>query len=296
MSLKKSSESACKETDPARGATINYAWGMGAVLVAATGNDALATPSYPAGDANIYTTYTGRGGVPIGSFIRRLLYAFQLGSLKILLSDDIRGNAKILYRRTVVDRATTAMPFLDFDNDPYLIVNDAGQLKWILDAYTESDAYPYSQRTGDGTTYMRNSVKVVIDAYDGTLVAYVSAPEQSNLDVTIGKTGFNPYRTSQFTNLDAWTKAGMSETAAKNYLGAIKDSLESPNMILDMRIPKTQQYQQVVLDQALAQFLAGEINRDEAMKQIFDGWEQITNQEGRDKQLAAYKSTLGVQR
>ena len=65
---------------------------------------------YPAGDANIYTTYTGKGGVPIGSFVRRLLYAFQLGSLKIILSDDIKGNAKILYRRTVMERARTAMP------------------------------------------------------------------------------------------------------------------------------------------------------------------------------------------
>jgi uncharacterized membrane protein (UPF0182 family) len=131
---------------------------------------------YPAGDANIYTAYTGRGGVPIGSFIRRVLYAFQLGSLKILLSDDIRGTAKILYRRTVMERATTALPFLDFDRDPYLIVTDAGQMKWILDAYTESDAYPYAQRTSDGTNYMRNSVKVVIDAYDGTVDAYIADP------------------------------------------------------------------------------------------------------------------------
>jgi uncharacterized membrane protein (UPF0182 family) len=129
---------------------------------------------YPAGEANIYTTYTGRGGVPIGSLIRRILYAFQLSSLKILLSDDIRGNAKILYRRNVMDRATSAMPFLDFDNDPYLTINDAGQLKWILDAYTASDMYPYSQRISDGTNYMRNSVKVVIDAYDGTVDAYIA--------------------------------------------------------------------------------------------------------------------------
>src|SRR6202158_527503 len=129
---------------------------------------------YPAGEANIYTTYTGRGGVPIGSLIRRILYAFQLSSLKVLLSDDIRGNAKILYRRNVMDRATSAMPFLDFDNDPYLTINDAGQLKWILDAYTASDMYPYSQRISDGTNYMRNSVKVVIDAYDGTVDAYIA--------------------------------------------------------------------------------------------------------------------------
>jgi uncharacterized membrane protein (UPF0182 family) len=131
---------------------------------------------YPAGDTNIYTNYTGLGGVPIGSILRRLLYAFQLGSLKILLSDDIRGKAKILYRRNVMDRATTALPFLDFDNDPYMIVTDSGQLKWILDAYTTSDMYPYSQRANDGTNYMRNSVKVVIDAYDGTVDAYIADP------------------------------------------------------------------------------------------------------------------------
>ena len=131
---------------------------------------------YPAGDQNIYTKYTGRGGVPIGSFLRRVLYAFQFGSLKILLSDDIKGSARVLYRRNVMDRATTAMPFLDFDNDPYLMITDAGQLKWILDAYTTSDAYPYSQRTADGTSYMRNSVKVVIDAYDGTVDAYIADP------------------------------------------------------------------------------------------------------------------------
>jgi len=131
---------------------------------------------YPAGEANIYTNYAGRGGVQIGSFIRRVLYAFQLGSLKILLSDDIRGNAKILYHRNVMDRATSAMPFLDFDNDPYVTINDAGQLKWILDAYTTSDMYPYAQRTNDGTNYMRNSVKVVIDAYDGTVDAYIADP------------------------------------------------------------------------------------------------------------------------
>ena len=131
---------------------------------------------YPAGDQNIYSNYTGRGGVPIGSFVRKLLYAFQFGSLKILLSDDIREKARVLYRRNIMDRATTAMPFLDFDADPYLIVTDAGQLKWILDAYTSSDAYPYAARRADGTNYMRNSVKVVIDAYDGDIDAYIADP------------------------------------------------------------------------------------------------------------------------
>ncbi len=129
---------------------------------------------YPAGDTNMYTNYTGKGGVPLGSFARRVLYAWQLGSLKILLSDDIKGNARILYRRNVIERAATAMPFLNFDGDPYLVIDDAGQLKWILDAYTTSATYPYAQRTSNGTTYMRNSVKVVIDAYDGTVDAYIA--------------------------------------------------------------------------------------------------------------------------
>jgi uncharacterized membrane protein (UPF0182 family) len=131
---------------------------------------------YPAGDQNIYSKYSGRGGVPIGSFIRKALYAFQFGSLKIVLSDDIKGAARVLYRRNVMERATTAMPFLDFDNDPYLVITDAGQLKWILDAYTVADSYPYAYRTGNGTSYMRNSVKVVIDAYDGTVEAYIAEP------------------------------------------------------------------------------------------------------------------------
>lgn len=129
---------------------------------------------YPAGETNNYTNYTGKGGVSLQSFVRRVLYAWQLGSLKILLSDDIAGNARILYRRNVMERATSALPFLDFDADPYLVLDDAGQLKWILDAYTTSSTYPYSQPAANGITYMRNSVKVVIDAYDGTVDAYIA--------------------------------------------------------------------------------------------------------------------------
>jgi multiple sugar transport system substrate-binding protein len=125
-------------------------------------------------------------------------------------------------------------------------------------------------------------------------LSYVSQPAQSNVDVTIGKTGFNPYRLSQFRNRDQWIKSGMSDQAAKDYLGAIEASLNSPNMVLDLRIQNNQQYQQVVLDQALSQFLAGELTRDQAMKQITDGWEELTNEIGRDKQLAIYEASLGV--
>ena len=90
-------------------------------------------------------------------------------------------------------------------------------------------------------------------------LSYVSAPAQSNVDVTIGRTGFNPYRTSQFKDLGPWIHAGMNEAMAKDYFGAIQASLNSPNMILDLRIPQNQYYQQVVLDQAIAQYLAGEL-------------------------------------
>ena len=126
--------------------------------------------------------------------------------------------------------------------------------------------------------------------------SYMSAPEQSNVDVTIGKTGYNPYRTSQFLNRQAWVEAGMSPEAASDYLGAIESSLASPNMVLDLRIPQNQRYQQVVLDQAVSQYLAGEIDLDTAVKQIYDGWQEITDELGRDAQAEAYQGTLGVQK
>jgi uncharacterized protein len=131
---------------------------------------------YPAGETNTYTNYTGRGGVPVGSILRRSLYAWQFDAPDIVLSSYITPGSRILYHRNVAERARTVFPFLDFDGDPYLIVTDAGELKWILDAYTSSENYPYSQRIQSGTNYMRNSVKVVIDAYDGTVDAYLADP------------------------------------------------------------------------------------------------------------------------
>ena len=122
----------------------------------------------------------------------------------------------------------------------------------------------------------------------------MSQPEQSNEDVTIGITGFNPYRISQFENLDLWLEAGMSEEAAKNYLGAIADSLNSPNMVLDLRIPQNQRYEQIVLDTAIHRMLAGEIDSDQAMADIETGWNEITEELGDDEQLEAYKATLGI--
>ena len=130
-------------------------------------------------------------------------------------------------------------------------------------------------------------------AYD--FFSYMAQPAQANVDVTIGATGYNPYRTSQFLNRQAWVDAGMSPEAAASYLGAIEDSLNSPNMILDLRIPQNQRYQQVVLDTAVAQFMAGEITLDEAVQQIYDGWEEITEELGREDQLTAYKASIGAE-
>ena len=125
--------------------------------------------------------------------------------------------------------------------------------------------------------------------------SYLSQPKQSNEDVTIGRTGFNPYRLSQFQDLSIWTKAGMSETAAKSYLGAIQASLNSPNMVLDLRIPQNQRYQQVILDTAIARFLAGELNVDQTVKEISTGWSELTEELGQKEQLSAYRQTIGAQ-
>jgi len=127
---------------------------------------------YPSGDENIFATYEGTGGVRVGSFWRRLVLAAYFRSLKVLLSSDITNESRAMYVRNIRERARTALPFLVFDRDPYLVIDDAGRLRWILDAYTATSRYPYAQPLPDGTNYLRNSVKVVIDAYDGTVTAY----------------------------------------------------------------------------------------------------------------------------
>lgn len=133
---------------------------------------------YPSGegDAAVYSQYTGTAGVPSGSLGRRLLFALRFRSLNIVLSGDLSSETRVLFYRNIRQRAGLALPFLRFDSDPYLVVTDSGQLKWMLDAYTTTDRYPYSQRLADGTNYMRNSVKVVIDAYDGDIRAYLADP------------------------------------------------------------------------------------------------------------------------
>src|SRR5688572_1119242 len=130
---------------------------------------------YPSGEQNITAAYAGRAGVPL-TFWKRATLAWHFASLKMLLSGDITSSSRILYRRNIEERARRALPFLRIDNDPYLVLNDAGELVWIMDAYTSTTRYPYAARLPDGTTYMRNSVKVTIDAYHGTVKAYIADP------------------------------------------------------------------------------------------------------------------------
>lgn len=154
---------------------------------------------------------------------------------------------------------------------------------------------PYAAFGGwSGGINVKASDKVKDAAY--AYFSYLSQPEQANKDVTIGATGFNPYRISQLTYGQSWKDGGMSEKAAGFYLGAIKASLNSPNMVLDLRIPQNQKYQQVVLDEAVSRFLAGEIDEDQTIKAIADGWNDLNEQLGRDEQLKFYKGTLGIQR
>lgn len=134
---------------------------------------------YPSasGDEAMYSTYTGRAGVPVDGFLRRLLFAVRFGSANILLSSDLTPETRILFHQNVRERAERALPFLSFDPDPYLVVTDSGRLVWVLDGFTRTDRYPYSARLRDGTRYLRNSVKVVVDAYDGDVRAFLSDPE-----------------------------------------------------------------------------------------------------------------------
>jgi uncharacterized membrane protein (UPF0182 family) len=132
---------------------------------------------YPQGQTNSLTSYQGTGGIVLGGFLRRVLLAFALDDLsKLPFSDDVTADSRLLMRRKVRARVAALAPFLTFDQDPYIVVGEDGRLSWMMDAYTTSDAYPYSSHyiLGDRSiNYMRNSVKAVIDAYDGTTTFYV---------------------------------------------------------------------------------------------------------------------------
>ncbi len=157
---------------------------LGAYVVVDTDRDEV---DYVKEDGTTQTTrYSGDGGVSMGSFFRRAAFALRFGDINPLISNFITGESKILYVRDVSERVRLLAPFLDFDSDPYPVVVD-GKLVWIIDAYTTTDEYPYAQRAVTGQlppgsdlghrfNYVRNSVKAVVDAYDGSVTFYVVDP------------------------------------------------------------------------------------------------------------------------
>jgi uncharacterized protein len=146
--------------------------------------------NYPEGQSNNLTSYEGAGGIQVGGFLRRILLAFDRGDItKLPFSDDVNAQSRLLMRRNVQDRVAALAPFLTFDPDPYIVVGDDGRLTWVMDAFTSSDTYPYSTHHSLGNqpiNYMRNSVKVTVDAYDGTTTFYVFDSEDPILSAYRG--------------------------------------------------------------------------------------------------------------
>jgi uncharacterized protein len=144
---------------------------------------------YPSGSDNVYNTYDGLGGIKINSFWKRWLFSIYLKDWKMLFTRDFLPETKVLFRRNINQQIRSIAPFLKFDSDPYLVAANANTdnqnqqfpgrenyLYWIVDAYTTSDRYPYSDTGKDGINYIRNSIKVVIDAYNGTVRFYIADP------------------------------------------------------------------------------------------------------------------------
>ncbi|MCL6609978.1 MAG: UPF0182 family protein [Peptococcaceae bacterium] len=140
---------------------------------------------YPKGEDNSFTRFAGNSGVKVGSLPRRALFALALGDYKLLISSVITGDSQILYYRSLNQRVTKIAPFLKFDGDPYMVI-DRGRLFWMWDAYTVTDMYPYSEPFEGRLNYIRNSVKVVVDAYNGAVNFYI-ADDRDPLIQTYGK-------------------------------------------------------------------------------------------------------------
>jgi len=179
----------------------------------------------------------------------------------------------------VVDRATGKLVPCDKTTCPYAI-----------DGVNHAPLAAFGGWGGSVSAAAKPEVKDAAYAF----FSYLTQPKQSGEDVTLGKTGYNPYRASQVASIDSWVKAGFSEEGAKNYLGAIEQSFSSPNMVLDLSIPQVARYQQVVLDTVVSQFLAGEFTAEQAADEIYKQSEEITDEVGRDAQKAAYLASLGI--
>ena len=129
---------------------------------------------YPKGDENVYSTYAGNGGMPVSSLWRRILFSIKYSNPQILLTTNLTPESRIMINRNIQERVKKVAPFLSYDKDPYMVISKEGKLFWIQDTYTISSNYPYSTPISGGYfNYIRNSVKVIIDAYNGTMDFYI---------------------------------------------------------------------------------------------------------------------------
>ncbi|MCL1833007.1 MAG: UPF0182 family protein [Leptospirales bacterium] len=131
---------------------------------------------YPSGDENEYTTYSGSGGIKLDSFFKRIMISAAFGDMNLLISGNINSESRVLLKRNIIEMAKSFVPFLELDEDPYLVIDD-GKLYWIIDAYTQTDQFPYStpmNANGKNLNYIRNSVKIIIDAYNGKIGCYIA--------------------------------------------------------------------------------------------------------------------------
>ena len=140
---------------------------------------------YPKGNENVYTSYQGKGGIPLDSFWKRLLFSWTQADINILLTSYLTPDSRIQLWRQVRERVSTIAPFLELDEDPYLVLSE-GRLYWIQDAYTTSDQYPYSEPYAGAwkpLNYIRNSVKAIVDVYEGSVTFYAMDPNDPVLSV-----------------------------------------------------------------------------------------------------------------
>ena len=137
---------------------------------------------YPKGNENVYTSYEGKGGVQISSLFRRLVYAWKFSDINILFTGYLTKQSRIMFYRNIMQRVAKIAPFLSFDTQPYPVVGNDGNLYWIQDAYTTTNMFPYSEPVYQnpierGINYINNSVKIVINAFNGEVSYYIINPD-----------------------------------------------------------------------------------------------------------------------
>ena len=184
---------------------------------------------YPDGDRNKYTMYEGDAGIKM-NFLNRVLFSIREGSLKMFTSSNIDSSSKIIINRNVMDRVRTIMPYLDYEDDPYMVTVD-GKLYWMIDAYTSSAYYPYSEAYGENNTnYIRNSVKVVVDAYNGDVDFYI-VDEKDPIAATFAKI----YPTL-FKSFDQMPEGLKAHIRYPNYLFQIQASVYGKYHMEDVNV------------------------------------------------------------